>query len=80
MFDFRGLSLYKIANSFFISETFHSEAPHIRRGPEDVTIHIGDVTQFDCQVTGSPRPTITWLHNRYVPTSGKLILWELIIY
>ena len=62
-------------------------SPLIIRSPDNVQAPIGSRVQFDCQVTGNPRPTVKWQrdsipislttsHKHQVTSDGSLIIQD----
>nr|XP_023690610.1 roundabout homolog 4 isoform X1 [Paramormyrops kingsleyae] len=48
--------------------------PVFLRKPEDITVNIGDVAQFFCQVQGDPLPSVKWNRDQSSLPSGRYIV------
>ena len=49
--------------SFIIIVNFNIVKPKFIVTPEDVDVQDGSSARLDCEVTGYPRPVITWTFN-----------------
>ncbi|KAJ8389678.1 hypothetical protein AAFF_G00115540 [Aldrovandia affinis] len=49
-----------------------SMAPVLFRGPSDITVTDGTVATFTCEVSGAPKPAITWRRDTQILASGSV--------
>ncbi|KAI1884631.1 hypothetical protein AGOR_G00228370 [Albula goreensis] len=49
-----------------------SMAPVFTRGPSDTTVTDGAMATFTCEVSGAPKPTITWRRDTQILASGSV--------
>lgn len=66
---------------------YFAVSPLIVRSPDNVQAPVGSRVQFDCQVTGNPRPTVKWQrdsipvplttsHKHQVTPDGSLVIQD----
>ena len=56
------LQRLQIVKMYVNSESsIQTDRPEVVAGPSNATAHVGETVGFQCNVTGYPKPTVTWL-------------------